>query len=187
MPTTINIHVQGLALCFLKSDGPGLDSVWNIVFVCDDLHQLGLNHPKGFEPQLRVKGRDVELNFKSASIVPNKSNYDTTAGEMLNISDRDMHGPNGLGRSNLRVREDREKLKSLGKINNDLVWMKVPNANLKVETNNADTYWAQEIDETGKDVGPLLSKGIRAKRLLITFDVESDLTVTVGDSTGSAF
>lgn len=184
MPTTINLHIEGLALCFLKPDRPGLESVWNVVFVCDDAHPLGLVHPDGNEPQLRVIGRDVELDFISNDIVPNLAAFDSSGGQMLNISSSDMHDCNGLGRSNLRIRDDRAERRNSGLIDNDLVWMRVPNAALMTEAINSKTYWVQEIDVDGNDIGNQIKKGHLAKKLLITFEVESDLTLRVADAKG---
>lgn len=168
MPTRIEIHIVGLAVCFFK------DEFWNIVFICDNVHPLEFTYPNGggtASSSLHESNRDLEVSFTSDEFIRIGEPYGDNFWRLFN-----MAGPYAHGASKLEILR-RKKI-------TDLVWMKVPAASFDVWRITDNNYFVQEQDYPG---APVEIIGQVGKEVVLEFDVKDNFTMLITDPNDSSY
>ena len=170
MPSRIEIHITGLALCYFKND------YWYVAFLCDEAHQLNCKfaHAAGtFEEDLHDRHRKtLNLDFESLEIKPRDGEpYGDNSEVLFNMSAEYAHGADDPDTSKLRFR-DRTGVET------DLILMKVPQAILEVWKVTDNDYFVQEQTYSG---APVEIIGQVGSEVVIRFDVGSRAAMKLTD------
>ncbi len=126
MSMTVEIHIKGLALCYARDD------VWNVVFICDDVHTLDFTEVDSGNTSVPLhktgKDRNVSFNIGSSPI------------------SNPVKGANFDSIFNLRAdyAHDKTELKMNRTGNTDIVWLKIPSATLDTAELTPRKYFVQE-------------------------------------------
>src|SRR5687767_2566843 len=130
MPTQVTILVRGLAVCFHR------DEVWNVVFVCDEVHPLDLEYSDFAGPKkaaLREAGRDLDANLAAKGFTSAGGTYGQDFDRIFNFAEEYAHG------------RDAKLVVKRRKRTTDLVWLKVPAATLGASDFTTREYYVQEM------------------------------------------
>lgn len=164
MPTKIQMHITGLSLCYFE------DSIWNILFVCDEHHPLNFTHPAGVS-ELHIAGRDLAINFTQGRVEPNESPYGSNFDILFNMSAPYAHGVDGEGNSNLEFLRKR----AAGR---DVVWLKAPASTLSIWKPTENPYFVQEQCYPGAAVEVI---GRVGREAVVEFAVSSPVMMEITD------
>lgn len=131
MSMTVEILINGLAICFQK------DNVWNVVFICDDVHPINFKVDNVVHAQspLRKPGKVRSISFNigtSPNLPPAKG---SAFNNIFNMAANYAHGPGKLN------------IASSG--TTDKISMKIPSATLDTESLTRNKYFVQNADVKG--------------------------------------
>lgn len=168
MPTRVEIHIVGLALCFFKNE------VWNVVFVCDNVHPLEFTYPRGTgtaSSSLREANRDLDINFSADEFTRIDEPFGDNFWRLFN-----MAAPYAHGSGKLRI----ERRRNL----TDLVWMRVPAATFDVIRTTDNNYFVQEQRYAG---APVEIIGQVGKEAVLVFEMRERLAMNITDPDDGAY
>lgn len=171
MPTRIEIYVGGLAACYYSED----EGVWNVVFVCDDLHPLKLSYPTASGTSyayLREDNRDLEIRIDGGPFTHNDRPRGREFSWIFNMAAPYAHGQEEL------VIERRKDI-------TDLVAMKVPAATLDTWELTPNNYFVQEL--VGYPGPPVEIISRVAHVMVLDLETAKDLILRVVDPKDPTF
>ena len=162
MTMSVEVYVEGLSICYPKN------GMWNVYFVCDASHPCNLSINKLSSTPLHfIHGGDLEIKFSSQGLVfelPTKGkDYD----RILNMAAPWFHGT--------KLVEARQK-----KI--DVIAMSFPQAIVSVPELSPRDYYIQDASKPGDP--PIVIPPV-AKKILATFEVNADLSMSIATQNGA--
>jgi len=164
MPTAVMILVRGLAVCFHR------DEVWNVVFVCDDVHPLDVQYTDSSGPKkvtLHEAGRDLDANLAGEGFTSVGGPFGQDFDRIFNFAAEYAHGAG----AKLVIKRRRRIT--------DLVWLKVPGANLSASDFTTREYYVQEMLSYRGSPVEIIPRV--ATELAVKFEVNDELRIDLID------